>query len=157
MVMHVLTVGGSTFAAGSYVGGANANIGRFYAVDVGAATSGSTDYIVLDALLDKASSNLDWALVRSAGPYWVLGTAGGAANATAPTEYLFAPGTTDAPSLDAPLWTFTGGGGVNNLAAALVSSAGGTTTLQVLAGGPGNIGVDGNGGQVYWHQLEVSA
>jgi hypothetical protein len=158
--LSVLTVGGSTFAAATFVGGQYSNVGRFYAVDVGAAMSGGTDYIVLDSLLDnnvKVNNAVAWALVRKAGGYWVVGTTGGTANATTPTEYLFAPGTTDAPSLDAPLWTFTGGGSVNNLDAALVATAGGTTTLQVLAGGPGNIGPDGNGGQVYWHELEITA
>jgi hypothetical protein len=47
---------------------------------------------------------------------------------------------------------------VNNLDAALVSAAGGTQVLQVLAGGPGNTGdgPDGNGGEVYWHQLTIT-
>jgi hypothetical protein len=159
VVMSVLTVGGSTFAAGSFAGGAYSNVGRFYAVDVGAAMAGGSDYIVLDSLLDNniAAADVAWALVRKAGPYWILGTTGGTANATSPTEYLFAPGTVDAPSLDAPLWNFTGGGSVNNLDAALVASAAGSTTLQVLAGGPGNIGPDGNGGQVYWHELVITA
>lgn len=159
--MSVLTVGSSTYAAGTYVGSTSGNVGRFYAVDVSAAMSGGGggggNYIVLDALLDKDVSNVGDALVRKAGPYWVVGTAGGNANATSPTEYLFAPGTTDSPSLDSPLWSFTGGGAVNNLDVALVSSTGGTTTLQVLAGGPGNIGTGGNGGQVYWHELVVTS
>ena len=43
-------------------------------------------------------------------------------------------------------------------AAALVTaSAPGSTTLQVLAGGPGHIGPDGNGGHVYWHELTITA
>jgi hypothetical protein len=97
-----------------------------------------------------------WALVRKAGPYWVVGTTGGTANATSPTEYLFAPGTIDSPSIDSPVWSFTGGGSVNNLDVALVAAAPGSTTLQVLAGGPGNIGPDGNGGEVYWHELTIT-
>ena len=158
--LSLLTVGTSTFAASSYSGGDYSNVGRFYAVDVGAVMGGGSDYIVLDALLDnniKVNNAVAWALVRKAGPFWVLGTTGGTANATSPTEYLFAPGTTDAPSIDSPLWNFTGGGSVNNLDVALVSSSAGTTTLQVLAGGPGNIGPDGNGGQVYWHTLTITA
>ena len=157
MVMSLLTVGGSTFAAGSFVGNSMSTVGRFYAVDVAAAMSGATDFIVLDSLLDKDTKNLGWALVREAGAFWVLGSVGGDVNATSATEYLFAPGTVDAPSLDAPLWTFTGGGAVNNLDASVVASSAGSTTLQVLAGGPGNIGPDGNGGQVYWHELTISA
>jgi hypothetical protein len=155
----LLTVNGSTFAAGTYMGGQWSNVGRLYAVDAGAVAGGGSDYIVLDAILDnniKVNNALAWALVRKAGPFWVLGTTGGTANATSPTEFLFAPGTTDAPSIDSPLWTFTGGGSVNNLDVALVAAAGGSTTLQVLAGGPGNVGPGGNGGQVYWHQLEIS-
>ena len=157
--LSLLTVGASTFAAGTYVGGDYSNVGRFYAVDAGAVAGGGSDYIVLDALLDNNvnSHDLAWALVRKAGPYWVVGTTGGTANATSPTEYLFAPGTTDAPSVDAPLWSFTGGGSVNNIDVALVASAAGTTTLSVLAGGPGNIGTGGNGGQVYWHELTITA
>ena len=153
-----MTVGASTFAAGTYVGSTSSDVGRIYAVDLGAVSAGSQDYIVLDALLDNnaASGANAFALLRQAGPYWVVGTAGGAANATSPTEYLFAPGTTDAPSLDTPLWTFTGGGGVNNLDAAVVASGAGSTTVQVLAGGPGNVGTDGNGGQVYWHELVIT-
>jgi len=151
LVMSVLTVGGSTFAAGTFVGGQWSNVGRFYAVDVGAAMAGGSDYIVLDALLDnnvQVNNAVAWGLVRKAGPFWVVGTTGGTANATAPTEFLFAPGAVGAPSLDAPLWSFTGGGSVNNLDAAVVASAAGSTTVQVLAGGPANIGPDGNGGQV---------
>lgn len=158
--MSLLSVGGSTFAAGTYAGGSYSNVGRFYAVDVGAVMSGGADYIVLDALLDnnaKVNNDVAWALVRKAGPFWIVGTTGGTGNATSPTEYLFSPGTTDSPSVDAPLWTFTGGGSVNNLDAALVASRAGSTTLQVLAGGPGNIGPDGNGGQVYWHELTITA
>lgn len=151
-----MTVGGSTFAAATFAGNSNSNIGRFYAVDVGAVLGGATDYIVLDALLDKDTRNYGWALVRRAGNFWVIGTVGGDANATAPTEYLFAPGTVDAPSLDAPLWSFTGAGAVNNIDVAVVSAAAGSTTLHVLAGGPANIGPDGNGGQVYWHELVVT-
>ena len=156
----LLTVGASTYAAATFAGGDYSNFGRFYAVDAGAVLSGATDYIVTDALLDsnKDSKAVAWGLLRKAGSYWVVGTTGGISNATAPTEYLFAPGTTDAPSVDAPLWTFTGAGAVNNLDAALVSAAGGTQVLQVLAGGPGNTGdgPDGNGGEVYWHQLTVT-
>ena len=158
--MSVLTVGGSTFAAGSFVGGDYSNVGRLYAVDVGAAMAGGSNYIVLDSLLDnniKMNNAVAWGLVRKAGPFWVVGTTGGTANATSPTEYLFAPGTVDSPSLDTPLWKFTGGGSVNNLDAAVVSSTPTTTTLQILAGGPCNIGPGGNGGQVYWHELTITA
>ena len=157
--MSVMTIGSSTFAAGTYVGSTASDVGRIYGVDLGAVAAGGTDYIVLDALLDNnvADGNTGSALLRKAGPFWVVGTAGGTANASAPTEYLFAPGTTGAPSLDAPLWRFTGGGGVSNLDAAVVASGPGSTTLQVLAGGPGNIGISGNGGQVYWHELVVTA
>ena len=159
--LSLLTVGASTFAAATYAGGSYSNIGRFYAVDAGAVLGGQPSYIVTDALLDNnkaVNSALAWGLLRKAGSYWVVGTTGGTANATAPTEYLFEPGTTDAPSVDSPLWTFTGAGAVNNLDAALAASAGGTQTLQVLAGGPGNTGdgPDGNGGEVYWHQLTIS-
>ena len=161
MEFSVLTVGSSTFAAATYSGGQYGNVGRFYAVDAGAALSGAPDFIVTDAILDNniaVNSALAWSLVRKAGGYWVVGTTGGTANATSPTEYLFAPGTTDAPSVDSPLWTFTGAGAVNNLDAALVASAAGTQTLQVLAGGPGNTGdgPDGNGGWVYWHSLTIT-
>jgi hypothetical protein len=41
--------------------------------------------------------------------------------------------------------------------ALVTASAAGSTTLQVLAGGPANIGDDGNGGEVYWHELVVTA
>ncbi len=153
-----MTVGSSTFAAGTYVGSTASDVGRIYGVDLGAVAAGGTDYIVLDSLLDSNGANgaTAFALLRKAGAFWVVGTTGGTANATSPTEYLFAPGTIDAPSLDAPLWKFTGGGGVNNLDAAVVASAAGSTTVQVLAGGPGNIGVSGNGGQVYWHELVIT-
>ena len=120
--------------------------------------AGGSDYIVLDALLDSnvADGSTGSALLRKAGGYWVVGTAGGTGNATAPTEYLFAPGSTGAPSLDSPLWRFTGGGGVSNLDAVVAASGAGTTTVHVLAGGPGNIGISGNGGQVYWHELVIT-
>ena len=140
------------------MGSTASDVGRVYGVDLGAVAAGSLNYIVLDALLDNnaADGAAAFALLRKAGAFWVLGTTGGTANATSPTEYLFAPGTTDAPSLDAPLWTFTGGGGVSNIDAVLVASGADSATIQVLAGGPGNIGVSGNGGQVYWHQLVIS-
>ena len=159
--LSLLTVGSSTFAAATYAGGSYSTTGRFYAVDAAAVLSGQPSYIVTDCILDNnAASNsaLAWSLLRKAGSYWVVGTTGGIQNATSPTEYLFAPGSTDAPSVDAPLWTFTGAGAVNNLDAALVTSSPGRQTLQVLAGGPGNTGdgADGNGGEVYWHQLTVS-
>ena len=154
-----MTVGASTFAAGTFVGSTASDVGRIYAVDLGAVMAGSQDYIVLDSLLDSNAANgaQAFALLRKAGPFFVVGSTGGTANASAPTEYLFAPGTTDAPSLDAPLWKFTGGGGVSNIDALVVASDAGSTTLQVLAGGPGNIGTDGNGGEVYWHELVVTA
>ena len=153
-----MTVGSSTFAAGTYGGSTSTDVGRIYGVDLGAVAAGSQNYIVLDSLLDNNAANgaSAAALLRKAGHYWVVGTAGGTANATSPTEYLFAPGTTDTPSLDSPLWQFTGGGGVNNLDAAVVTSGPGTTTLQVLAGGPGTIGSVSSGGQVYWHQLVIT-
>ena len=153
-----MTVGASTFAAGTFVGSTASDVGRIYAVDLGAVMAGSLSYIVLDSLLDNDAANgaTAFALLRKAGAFWVVGTTGGTANATAPTEYLFAPGTTDAPSLDAPLWKFTGGGGVSNIDALVVAADAASTTLQVLAGGPGNIGVSGNGGQVYWHSLKIT-
>ncbi len=151
----LLTVGGSTFAAGTYSGGAKSNLGRFYAVDAGAVAAGGSDYIVLDALLNDNEQNPCNALVRKAGPYWVVVSTLGIANASAATEYLFAPGTTDAPSVDSPLWTFSGGL-IDNVDVAVVAAKGATaatTTLQVLTGGPG---VTGNGGQVYWHELVIA-
>ena len=157
--LSLLSVGNSTFAGCTFAGGSYSNVGRFYAVDAGAVFAGASDYIVTDAVLDNniATNNaLAWSLVRKAGAYWVVGTTGGISNATAPTEYLFAPGTTDAPSVDAPLWKFTGAGSVNNIDAILEASTAGSQTLQVLAGGPGNTGPDGNGGEVYWHRLTVT-
>lgn len=156
----MLTMGSSTFAGGGYYGSTAMNVGRFYAVDVDAALSGSPSFIVVDSILDNNSKNNShnvwgFALVRSVGPFWVVGTLGGVENATSPTEYLFAPGTTDAPSLDAPLWKFTGAGNIDNLDAVLVASSAASTTVQVLGGGAGNPGAGGNGGQVYWHELEI--
>jgi hypothetical protein len=152
-------VGASTFAAATYAGDSYSTTGRFYAVDAAAVLSGAPDYIVTDCILDNnAASNsaLAWSLLRKAGSYWVVGTTGGIQNATSPTEYLFAPGTTDAPSLDAPLWTFAGEGSVDDIDAVVVASSAASTTVQVLAGGAANVGAGGNGGQVYWHQLEIS-
>lgn len=148
---------GGHFAAFTYAGGDYSEIGRLYAVDADAVVAGSTDYIVLDSLLDSmpASKDVAWALVRSVGDYWAVGTTGGTANATLPTEYLFAPGTVAAPSLDAPLWKFTGGGSVNNIDAALISSTASADVIHILAAGPGNVGPDGNGGQAYWHELTI--
>ena len=116
---------------------------------------------MVDSLLDDDRKNnphnvWGWALVRSVGPFWAVGTLGGVENATSPTEYLFAPGTTDAPSLDAPLWTFAGAGSVDDIDALFISSSPTSTTVQVLAGGAANVGAGGNGGQVYWHELEVA-
>ena len=160
--MAVLTVGKSILAGGAYYGSTAMNVGRFYAVDVGAALSGGSSYIVTDAILDNNSKNnthnvWGFALVRGVGPFWAVGTLGGVENATTPTEYLFAPGTTDAPSLDTPLWTFSGAGSVDDIDAVVVASSAASTTVQVLAGGAANVGAGGNGGQVYWHELEITA
>ena len=160
--MAVLTAGNSTLAGGAYYGSTAMNVGRFFAIDVGAALSGSSSYIVVDSILDNDSKNnphnvWGFALVRRVGQFWAVGTLGGVENATSPTEYLFAPGTTDSPSLDAPLWTFTGAGNINNLDAVVVASTAASTTVQLLAGGAGYVGADSNGGQVYWHELEISA
>jgi hypothetical protein len=161
MELSLLTVGNATYAGSTYAGGSYSNVGRFYAVDCAAVLGGAPNYIVLDSLLDNniaVNSALAWALVRKAGDFWVVGSTGGTSNATSPTEFLFAPGTTDAPSVDTPLWKFFGGGAVSNLDAALVASTPTSQTLQILAGGPGNTGdgPDGNGGEVYWHQLTVT-
>ena len=128
------------------------------AVDADVALSGSEDYIVADSLLDndvKQDSSLGWAIARTVGGYWVLGSLGGIGNATQPTEFLFAPGSTTTPAL-APLWAFTGAGGVDDLDALLVSSNATADVIQVIAAGAANTGGGGNGGQAYWHELTVS-
>ena len=159
--MAVLTVGASTLVGGAYYGSTAMNVGRFYAVDAAAALSGASSFIVADAILDNNSRNnphnvWGFALVRAVGPLWAVGTLGGTANASSPTEYLFAPGSTGAPALDAPLWAFAGAGSVDDLDAVVVAAGAGSVTVQVLAGGAANVGAGGNGGQVYWHEVEVT-
>lgn len=165
------TYGGATFVGDSY-----STKGRFYAVDLDIAASGacartstcvlqrmrwaragSLDYIVADAILESDAHNIDNALLRAAGPYWVVGAVGGDTNATGATEFLFAPGTPASPAL-APLWSFTGGGEINNIDAIFTPGAGqGAGVIHVAAAGAGETsgGGTGNGGQMYWHQLTV--
>jgi hypothetical protein len=127
-------------------------------VDADAALSGSQDFIVVDATLDndlQQDGSLGWAIARTAGDYWVVGSLGGITNASQPTEYLFAPGTPANPALT-PLWSFTGAGDVDNLDALLFSSNTTTDVLHVIAAGAANTGAGGNGGQAYWHEITVS-
>lgn len=111
-------------------------------------------------MLESDAHNIDNALVRAAGPYWVVGAVGGDTNATGTTEFLFAAGTPASPAL-APIWSFTGGGEINNIDAIFFpgSGSGKADVIHVAAAGAGETsgGGTGNGGQMYWHKLTVTA
>jgi hypothetical protein len=143
--------GGATFFDGDY------REGRFYAVDLDAVVAGSLSYIVIDHIQDITTSVVSFALVETAGPYFVTGSNGGNGNGTQPNLFLYEAGTPDAPAMTS-LWNATTAGLVNNLATLVTSTSATGIDIHVLVASFGETasGSSGNGGNALWLELNVA-